>query len=216
MAGNYTVKLDAAQTNGPSGKGFGTVRVDAAGTVQWNGTLADGTKVVQKSAVSGQGYWPLYASLYGGRGVILSWMHVATDGLSGQVVWQKSAGAPLKYYPSGFTNGLAAAGLSYSRPSAGQAALNWPGGKGELVLDGGGLSSGLNIPLELGANNRVMSSGQKVSLNVNGATGLFRGSVSDGGKPLQFQGVLLQGENTGYGFFLGASQSGQVLLTPGQ
>ena len=213
MAGNYTMKLDTGSTNA-TGKGCGTVKVSASGAVQWSATLSDGTKVVQKSAVSGQGYWPLYASLYGGRGVVLSWVHIASDGLGGQVVWLKSPGAPLKYYPRGFTNGLEVAGSVWSKAGAGPA-LNWPDGKGELLLEGGGLTSSLSIPLQFNSNNRVTSSGQKLNLSINGTTGLFKGTIFDGGKPLQFQGVVLQGENRGYGFFLGSSQSGQVLLAPG-
>jgi hypothetical protein len=217
LAGLYTMAIDVTRTNKSAGSGFGTVKVDAAGGVLWNGTLADGTKVSQKSALSGQGLWPLYASLYGGRGVAMSWMKVTNGGLDGQLIWLKSPGTPLKYYPSGFTNGLTAAGLSYAKPERGQSVVSWAGDKGELSLEGGGLASAINIPIELSANNRFTSPSQKLVFSINPLTGLFKGSISasGAGKPLQFQGVLLQGENTGYGFFLGSNRSGPVVLAPG-
>ena len=38
------------------------------------GALPDGTKVSQSAMRSEDGYWPLYASLYGGSGCLLSWL----------------------------------------------------------------------------------------------------------------------------------------------
>ena len=44
----------------PAGYGFGTVSVDVGGTISFNGTLADGTKVSQTTFLSRDGHWPLY------------------------------------------------------------------------------------------------------------------------------------------------------------
>ena len=44
-AGKYTVLIPAGDAGGPDGDSVGTVTVSGSGVVQWNGTLADGTKV---------------------------------------------------------------------------------------------------------------------------------------------------------------------------
>ena len=75
-AGNYSLIIpgDAQDNSSPGGDGYGTVKVDASGAILFNGSLADGSKVSQSSALSKQGIWPLYASLYGGQGAIISWL----------------------------------------------------------------------------------------------------------------------------------------------
>src|SRR5206468_3396655 len=61
LAGNYHLIIPADLQNSfsPGGDGYGTVKVDAGGNVLFTGTLADGTKVSQSSALSRQGFWPL-------------------------------------------------------------------------------------------------------------------------------------------------------------
>jgi hypothetical protein len=45
---------------------------------------------------------------------------------------------------------------------------------------------------------------------------LFHGSVinPETGKPITVNGIVLQNQNFGAGFFLGTNQSGSVLLSP--
>ena len=68
--------------------------VDKAGRLRLSGELADGTKISQSVPVSPNGEWPLYVSLYGGKGSILSWITFAdrtTDQLTGLLNWTKPA-----------------------------------------------------------------------------------------------------------------------------
>src|SRR5258708_25924926 len=91
QAGNYTMMLPGM---GVCGNGIGTVKVDKAGNVVWNGTLADGTSVSQTTTLSNQGRWPLYASVYGGTGEVISWMQFFSQSdsdLTGQTIWIKPA-----------------------------------------------------------------------------------------------------------------------------
>ena len=116
-AGNYTLAISPA-SDGSAGTGFGTVKVDLGGNLKWSGTLADGTTVSQNSAVSDQGMWPLFSSLYGGAGSVISWLQFTTNSqLGGSVVWIRPAAPKAKLYPEGFTNELKAAGSLYLRPA---------------------------------------------------------------------------------------------------
>jgi len=51
-------------------------------------------------------------------------------------------------------------------------------------------------------------------MTITTKNGTFKGSVVDpnSGKPVAFTGVLLQKENFGGGFFLGTSESGNVIF----
>ena len=114
--------------------------VSAGGVVKWSGTLADGTKVSQTSAVSKDGLWPLYRSIYGGGGAVISWMQFNTNlpasDLSGQFIWIKPAGLSTKSFPAGFTNSVEAVGSAFTPATAGPI-LNLP--NLDLVFSGGGL-----------------------------------------------------------------------------
>lgn len=215
LAGNYTMQIpaDRLSAGGPGGIGYGTARVDARGTVQWSGVLADGTKVSQKTAVSSQGIWPLYASLYSGNGSILSWMRFADNSasdLSGQLLWLKTAGAGGKSYTRGFTNEVDATASRYTRPAAGPRVL-------DAVFSGGGLHDPITNSISLGSNNKIAApNAGKLTLSIAPASGLFKGTAlnPETGKTFQFQGVLLEKPNIGAGFFLNTDQSGQIYLSP--
>jgi len=69
----------------------------------------------------------------------------------------------------------------------------------------------------LGANGKISNnSSNKMTLTLVPSTGAFRGNVVPPGtnKTVAVQGVLLQNAGNGYGYFLGANQSGQVFLGP--
>jgi hypothetical protein len=211
----YTMVIppDPASPAGPDGYGSGTVKVDASGRVQWAGTLADGSKVSQGSAISKEGYWPLFNSLYGGRGLLIGWMQFTNQAVNGTVDWLKPRGTFLKAFSSNFTNTVTATGVIYKKPAHGSA-LNLT--SGTLNLSGGTLlgTNTVVCPFTLDANNRVHSSAN-LKLNIKPGSGLMSGTVID---PLvgrvSFQGVLLQSSTNGFGFFLDSDQSGQVNLAP--
>ena len=204
-------------SGGPGGAGFGTVKTDAAGNVRWVGSMGDGTKVTQSGFVSSEGLWAAYAPLYGGRGSALGWLQFSATGLtnlSGQCLWVKPAGLGPRYYPQGFTNDVEAFGSAYSRPAAGSSVLQFSAGT--LSFTGGGLSAPFSNAIVLDLRNRVTSSDIPApSVRINSSSGLFTGSASlpSLGK-ISFQGALFQNGNFGAGFFLGPTQSGEVLLRP--
>jgi len=209
-----------AAGNGPSGAGFGTVKVDPAGNVQWSGVLPDGTKVSQSTTISEQGIWPLYASLYGGSGSLVSWAQFSGNGtLSGELIWSRQSGANSKYYPQGFTNILEIAGARYTSFAKAAPGLALQPGAHSLIFSQGGLAGVLTNTATLDGNYRLISpSDQKLSLTFTLSSGLFKGSALNPqtGKLFPFQGILLENGKYGAGFFLGSALSGQVFLTAPQ
>jgi hypothetical protein len=214
-AGNYTVVIpgSADSVNQPGGASFGTVKVDVLGNAQFSGTLSDGTKVTQKAVLSKDLLWPLYVNLYGGSGVILSWVQFAdqpASDLSGSLIWSKAKSSPAttKFYSGGFTNKV---------QLSGSVAATAPTGLQNVVFSGGGLTGSITNQVTIGAKGSI--SGPKVNkfkLTIAGSSGLFKGTIGNPvtGKTLTFQGALLQKSPTGAGFFLGTGQSGEVDITP--
>lgn len=220
QAGSFMLDVPGAaiSADSPGGDSFGPVKVDALGNVQWVGNLADGSKLTQKSALSAQGLWPVYVSLYGGRGLVMGWVQVTNSSVSGQVVWIKPSGITGKYYPSGFTNEITVAGipLGASKSSSSSGMKLSPGNR-NVILVGGGLSAPIMTRISIDSNGRVTNlGGNKLTLNISASTGLFRGSVVDPrtGKPLLFQGAVFDDWDVGLGYFLNPAQSGQALIAP--
>jgi hypothetical protein len=219
QAGSYTLVIpgDSEDPNSPAGHSFGTIKVDANGNVTWSGSLADGSKVTQKSTLSADGIWPLYSSLYGGKGCVLGWVQLTNDSVGGDLIWIKPADASSKYYPGGFTNLINSIGSPYSKPGAGTRVLNWSDGLGQFSISGGGLGQSLTNSIRLELNNRVTNlSGPKLNLNITPSSGLFHGTFvdPDSNKSEPFQGVLFQDSNIGIGYFLGPAGSGEIRLGP--
>jgi hypothetical protein len=222
-AANYT-EVIAANPNAasaPAGYGFGTVKVDLSGNVLWNGVLADGTRVSQSSTLNKQGYWPLYASLYGGSGLIIGWVQFTNQPGSdffATNVWIKPPQATVKYYTNAFTNEFPIIGSVYTPPAPGSALLGIT--NGQVILYGGNLSAPLapltNTFLLSAQNQPIRPAGSKLSLSLNLSSGLFTGSARDTatGWNLAFQGALIESLGNGFGFFLGTNQSGEVILGP--
>jgi len=221
QAGAYTLVIpgDSADTNSPAGHSVGSVKVDTSGNVTWSGALADGSKVTQKSAISAEGIWPLYSSLYSGKGCVLGWIQVTNDSVGGDLIWVKPSGVSGNYYPDGFTNLINSIGSPYHKPAAGTRVLDWNNGLGQFSISGGGLSQTWTNEIRLELNNRVSNlAGPTLSLSITTSSGLFRGTFVDPEtqKAEPFQGVLFQDSNVGIGYFLGSGASGEIRLGPAQ
>lgn len=208
-AGNDTLLLQSGTNSTASaGDGFGTVSVNKNGDVQWSGTLPDGTKVSQKSALSKDGVWPVYSSLYSGAGAFIGWLQCTNSSdIIGSGVWVVRPGAS-GLYPNGLTNELKAVG-SQTTGSAGALAHSI------AILSGESLTP--SITNNIAIINKT-SVGGSLQLSVNLKTGLFTGSVIDPGssQKLSIQGALLEKSGIGGGFFLNPNQDegGKIYLAP--
>lgn len=220
QAGIYTFTFRSPSASvgvSPLGDGIAAVKVDHAGIVTLSGKMADGTAISQKTAISRNGTWPLYVPLFGGKGMVLSWIRFAEDedaDAAGQIIWLKKAGASVSTYRNGFTNELAGAGVRYTPPAARQMILPMSGG--QLVLSGAGLGSSVTNSFTLTTSNTVRPGTPGLAVSISPSTGTFRGSARNPstGRPVTFQGVLNRQGGVGSGFFLQNNQSGHVFLGP--
>jgi hypothetical protein len=218
-AGHYTISIPGDHTSGdnPGGDSVGTVIVDKAGRVHSKGFLADGIGFSQATAISSNGEWPLYASLYGGRGFLLGWISFGSgsNSVGGSVTWVKQQTTKSKFYKSGFTITRDLTGSPYVRPVAGSSILSLS--DGTIGFQGGDLSDAVTNDFSLTFNNRVVNfGGTKMTLSFSAGTGLFSGKIIDPStlRPFPFRGVVLQNQNDGVGYFTGSSQTGEVTIAP--
>jgi hypothetical protein len=204
----------------PEGDSVGTLKVDSNGVATFAGTLADGTKVTQRSTLSRRGEWPLYLSLYTGKGSLLSWLAVTNrapdevrEDISGLVSWIKITQPTSKVYPGGFTNETVALGSRYTAPTPGQRVLDLA--EGNLLFSKGNLDWDFVNRVALGMDNRFTNlSTNKLLLTLTSSSGLMAGTVTDptSGKSLKFNGVVLTKQSTALGFLIGTNRSSQVVL----
>jgi len=216
--GSYTIVLPGSDDSStqPGGNGVGTVKVSATGGIAFAGALGDGTAVSRTSFISKDGDWPLFASLYAGKGLLIGWINFdstqpETD-LSGVVNWIKLQQAGGKNYLAGFdfSDGIDAIGSRYKFTN-GVPLVNWT--DGQIILEGGNLTDSITNGLSIAPNN-IISGTNSLKLTFTTTTGLFQGSVLNPAtlKPIAVKGALLQKQNIGYGYFLGTNQTGGVTL----
>jgi hypothetical protein len=213
-AANYTMFIPP-DTNGPDGYGFGTVKLSTAGKVQWAGTLADGSKVTQSSALSRDHYWPLFGSLYSGKGLVIGWVQLTTNNVSGVEIWLRPSTAATKSFSDAFTNAAEVFGADYQFRSHTKV-LDLT--MGEATLSGGILGgNSFQSAFTLDSSNRAKSQTNKLTLSIKTSTGLFSGAVvtPQAGK-ISFQGALFPDATNGFGFFLNSKHSGAVQIAPAQ
>jgi hypothetical protein len=214
-AGRYTLVIPGAETGSgrPGGDSYGTIVVSPTGAISLAGVLSDGTKFTQKANLLTTGQWAFYVPLYAGNGSILSWLTFNTGAISGTADWFKLSGASGKFYPAGFTNETEAAGSTYVF-TAGVPVLDLA--PGQMWLQNGNLTESFTNQITMDSASKITSTNVSVKVTVTTSTGLFKGTVVDpaDGKTISFNGVVLQKQNIGAGFFTGFNQTGRVYLQP--
>jgi hypothetical protein len=214
---------DAAATR-PAGDGAGTVTVTTNGAVMWAGVLGDGTAISQGTALSPDGDWPIYASLYGGKGVIVGWGRVSTDLSPYDVnatnfVWVKPSGVKGKFYTNGFMESVEMLGARYVRPGPGSHVLNWT--NSVLLIDGGNLPGTISNAVQWVSNKWVARNNtHQIRLTNDLVRGVFGGTFVHPvtRRTTPFSGAYLQlaapGLGWGAGWFAGTNETGFVELLP--
>jgi hypothetical protein len=218
LNGRYTLLIPGA-TNGavaPQGDGPAAVTVTTAGLAALSGTLADGSKIVQRVGLSGDGDWPLYVPLYAGRGAVFGWLHIQPTNdidLVGAVQWIRPAGPLPKQYTNGFVLASEPVGSIYTPPIGTVFDTNFAW----VIFTGGDLENPSANPVNLADGGRVTNAGTNtLALAIVPATGLFKGTVKfpEVLKPVRFQGAVLRGVGLGGGYFAGTNEIGHVYFGP--
>ena len=218
-AGDYTVVIPGLVGDAqiPAGDGYATLHVDTDGLATMNGSLADGSKFMQSAYVTDDGDWPVYVSLYGAKGALISWLTFADltgSDVSGDLVWIKQAAASASSYPAGFVSPTKAVGSLYTTPAASGKAVNLS--SAVVSFSGGELSANFNNSVSVNAGSQVVNlSANAMTLNFTTGSGVFAGQVKDpsDGSTHSFGGVVLQKQNAGYGMMSGSSASSRVVLS---
>ncbi len=213
-AGKYTLLIPGGADGvaQPGGDSYATIVVSSTGAISLKGVLADGSKVTQKANLLTTGQWPLYIPLYSGGGSVLGWLNFSNGVIGGTVDWFKRSGLT-GLYPTGFTLTNEAVGSSYMFTS-GVPVLNFS--TGILQVSNGNLSNTFIEGIALDSASKVTSTNASVKMTITTSTGLFKGSVADpvSGRTISFNGVVLQKQNYGGGFFTGTNQTGRVFIGP--
>jgi hypothetical protein len=157
----------------------------------------------------------LFSSLYGGKGLLLGWLQFTNDTPGGTVSWFKSGGAARQqYYPAGFLVTTNLIGSIFEKPAS--KVLGLTNSFASLVLEGGDLSGSLtNTGVTLVKNRALFTTNAcNLTLTANPASGTFTGSFLAPGttRKTKFNGVFLQRQNIGVGWFLGSSHSGSITV----
>ncbi len=219
QAGKYTMVLlgSPGGSLAPEGDSYGTAFVDASGVVKLKGYLADKTSLASKVPISKNGQWPLYASLYGGKGAFLGWAtftNQASSDFEGLISWIKPAIATAVYHPDGFNSEAALLGSRYTPPIGNT--NRFLGLTNSVVLiNGGNLSEAYTNDVMLGFGGKVTNaSPNSLTMSFTLSSGLFSGSFTPSGatKGVSFKGVALQKANYAAGHFFGTNESGRVSL----
>lgn len=196
----------------PGGDSIATLSVSSSGAISISGIAADNSKMTQKANLLTTGQVPFFVPLYSGHGSMLGWLTVSNGVISGTVDWLKPSNAG-GLYPAGFTNVTEATGSSYVF-TKGVPVLNFS--TGILEVSNGNLSNTFIEGIALDSNSKVTSTNASVKMTITTTSGLFKGTVADpvSGRTLSFNGVVLQQQNLGGGFFLGTNQVGRVAIHP--
>ncbi|HUI06684.1 MAG TPA: choice-of-anchor tandem repeat GloVer-containing protein [Verrucomicrobiae bacterium] len=219
-AGRYTLvlpPLDSSDTSVPQGYGYATLTVRRTGHGKLDGVLGDGTKIRASANVLYGGIWPLYDPLYQRHGSCIGLVTFSTNNtISATVDWFKPNRSLDTFYPAGFATTTTLSGAIYIPPTNGAPAVI---STNLLTLGGGNLPSNIVktvIVDATGASTVIDPGSDDLTLAVQPDTGQFSGSFLNAGTgdTSVFNGLLLQSDNSGAGFFLGSDRSGFVVIEP--
>jgi hypothetical protein len=219
FAAKYTIILPGANdsTLAPGGYGYAATTIDASGKLKLSGAMGDGTKITQSVTVAPDRTFPLYANLYGGKGVVQGWIafddSTPAQNLSGSVTWIKDPQSA-HLYPDGFLMDLAPFGGIYTPPAT-RADPILALTDGTITFSGGNLAADFSNDVTLSADDKISNeSPNRLTMSFVLSSGLFNGSVTppSGMRPMPFHGAAFQGDDRGYGYFLGSTESGSVVL----
>ncbi|HEY3862509.1 MAG TPA: hypothetical protein VGO59_11525 [Verrucomicrobiae bacterium] len=219
-AGQYTLVILGTNdpAHGPFGFSYGALTVSPLGIVTIGGALADGTLgVTESSAISPNGCWPFYVKLSGGAGSLWAWTCISNHQITASASWINATNSSaLAVYRGGFANQNATIiGSSYVRTNKPLFGFT----NGQAVVEQGGAApfAFTNRAAVSAADVIALTGSNKLLLRINPANGVLSGSFAN---PLNVKqiipinGVLLQGDSTAAGYFLGTNQSGFFTLAP--
>lgn len=226
-AGRYTLSLPPSGEFGtPDGTGWAVVSVSRTGVASLSGRLADGATISAAATVSRDGTVPIYRVLYSALGSIsgtFRFRATASTDLDGSYYWHKPPQATAARYARAFSVENSIIGSRYTAPAAGQRvlALDAVVGNAVVTLRDGGLEAPLAQSVTVSGVNAVKPIAPLLrgfSAAIKTSNGAFSGTFTDPAQNVtrRFEGVFLQKQNAGFGYFLGVESSGRVSFAPAE
>ncbi|MEI7729078.1 MAG: hypothetical protein WCO56_05885 [Verrucomicrobiota bacterium] len=227
LAATYTMDIepDLNFSTNHLGSGAASFTVSKTGTVQLTGTLPDGSAFSQGAALLTNGWWPVFAPLYGGKGLLLGWMDHAQ--WNGNFYWQKPPNAKDAILPGGVSEITYAWFSPYFPPAPKTSVTGWELGTicfffGNLPVPNGPREADNAWTYSIQVTNslvRVLAGPtNKLTLTINAASGQLNGTILHPvtGKSTPYKGTLVKFGTDAYGagWFLGPSESGGVSIDP--
>jgi hypothetical protein len=208
-------------TNSPAGTGYAlitncasTAKNPASAVAKITGALADGASYSQTVPVSQDGYIPLYASLYGGKGLLLGWinLNVTNTNADTSLAWIRPAGNNFKPYTNGFTNLALTNQILISPWTNSASSLATLADLANLsILD---TNFAVNIS-SAGVVTEAPGESANVIGSVNPKTGCLTVTAGSGPTRVTGHGAILLNSHIGAGYFLATNKLSETLqLTP--
>jgi len=208
---NYTVAF-LRENPGFEMAGFGFARVGEEGRLSFNGKTVRGDSLAQQTALGVDGQWALYASIQQGRGGLIGWLTLESGdagGPRGRPILSRFGGE------STAPQSLLTIGSPFQPPGSGKLPLNLT--NAAVVFTGPHFIQPLTNAFFIASSGMISNVGKhRFATTFNRATGGFSGSLREqpSGRKFTFQGVVLQNQNVGRGFYVGPDgQMGWVLLS---
>jgi hypothetical protein len=210
----------------PGGAGWAVVSVSRSGVASLSGRLADGATISAAATVSRDGEVPVYRVLYSALGSVsgtFRFRATASTDLDGSFYWHKPQQSAAARYAGAFSVESPIVGSRYSAPASGQRVITLDAAVGNAVVtlrDGGLAASIAQAVTVTGVNlvKPVAPVARGFSAAIKTASGAFSGVFTDPETNVvrRFEGVFLQKQNAGSGYFLGAESSGRASFVPAE
>jgi uncharacterized protein YkwD len=230
-AGRYTVALspdpNLTGSSAPQGNGYATILVYKGGMATVTGCLADGTPYSALGHVANDGTLAIFCVPSGapaGSALtgLLTFQTTDVSDVSGTLSWTKGANASAVYYPAGFSAALPCVGSRYTAPApaSGLQAMDVSTGEATAAFGAGNLPQALTVPVVINQSNQasmVTPGAPNLNFAINPVSGTVNGTfvMPDGNLMRAVRGVVIQKQQTAFGYFRGVNQCGYFSLAPG-
>jgi sulfur carrier protein ThiS len=201
---------NSAPTNSPGGDGYALI-TNHAGKATITGALADGTAFSQSVPVSQDGSVPIYANLYGNKGLLLGWINLGLINLTNVSLTWIHPETRSGLYTNGFTNVLLTNMILLSRWTNPPANIDLLTSLSLLdtICDTNTLTS---IAITTSTEGQI--SGPSISGTINPKTGLLKVTMGSGTNKTHGYGAILLNETNGGGYFLTKTNAQAIELGP--
>ena len=192
----------------PGGDGYALI-TNHVGKATITGALADGAAFSQTVPVSQHGCVPIYANLYGGKGLLLGWINLDITNTTDVGLTWIHPGTHSGLYQNGFTNVLLTNQIQISQWT------NSPGNFDNLTnLSMLETINDTNTPIAVMFSTSGKVTGPSVSGSVNLKTGLLTVTIGSGASKVTGHGAILLNATTGGGYFLTKTNAQAIELGP--